>query len=68
LIILFGLFAMQKHGTGGIGKFFGPITLIWFFVIAGLGVYHIASHPSILWAISPHYALASSWPNPRSRF
>ena len=48
---------MQKHGTGGIGKFFGPITLIWFFVIAGLGVYHIASHPSILWAISPHYAL-----------
>ncbi len=57
LIILFGLFAMQKHGTGGIGKFFGPITLIWFFVIAGLGVYHIASHPSILWAISPHYAL-----------
>ena len=57
LIILFGLFAMQKHGTGGIGKFFGPITLVWFFVIAGLGVFHIASHPEILWAISPYYAI-----------
>ena len=57
LIILFGLFAVQKHGTGGIGKLFGPITLVWFAVIAGLGVYHIASHPEILWAISPHFAL-----------
>ena len=57
LVILFGLFAMQKHGTGGIGKFFGPITLVWFAVIASLGVYHIASHPEILWAISPYYAI-----------
>ena len=57
LIILFGLFAMQKHGTGGIGKFFGPITLVWFAVISGLGVYHIVSHPEILWAISPYYAI-----------
>ena len=57
LIILFGLFAVQKHGTGGIGKLFGPITLVWFAVIAGLGVYHIASHPEILWAISPHFAI-----------
>ena len=57
LIILFGLFAVQKHGTGGIGKLFGPITLVWFAVIASLGVYHIAVHPEILWAISPHYAI-----------
>ena len=57
LIILFGLFAMQKHGTGGIGKFFGPITLVWFAVISGLGVYHIVSHPEILWAINPYYAI-----------
>ena len=57
LIILFGLFAVQKKGTSGIGKFFGPITVVWFAAIASLGVYHIASHPEILWAISPHHAL-----------
>jgi KUP system potassium uptake protein len=51
------LFSVQKRGTGGIGKFFGPITLVWFASIAVLGVYHIASNPSILWAISPYYAV-----------
>lgn len=57
IVILFGLFAVQKRGTSGIGKFFGPITVIWFAAIAALGVYHIASHPEIMWAISPHYAV-----------
>ena len=57
LVILFCLFSVQKRGTAGIGKFFGPITLVWFAVIAALGLYHIASEPAILWAISPHYAL-----------
>jgi KUP system potassium uptake protein len=57
VVILFGLFAVQKRGTSGIGKFFGPITVIWFIAIAALGLYHIASHPEILWAISPHHAI-----------
>ncbi|MEY4121301.1 MAG: hypothetical protein RLZZ457_139, partial [Pseudomonadota bacterium] len=57
IVILFGLFAVQKRGTSGIGKFFGPITVIWFIAIAALGLYHIASHPEILWAISPHHAI-----------
>ena len=57
LIILLGLFMVQKRGTGGIGKFFGPITLVWFAVISALGLYHIATQPAILWAISPHYAI-----------
>lgn len=57
LIILFGLFWVQKRGTGGIGRFFGPITAIWFVAIAGLGIYHIASNPGILWAINPLYAI-----------
>ncbi|MCE2774009.1 MAG: potassium transporter Kup [Limnohabitans sp.] len=57
LVILFCLFSVQKRGTAGIGKFFGPITLVWFAAIAALGLYHIASEPAILWAISPHYAL-----------
>jgi KUP system potassium uptake protein len=57
LIILLGLFMVQKRGTGGIGKFFGPITLVWFAVISALGLYHIVTQPAILWAISPHYAI-----------
>jgi KUP system potassium uptake protein len=68
LIILFCLFAVQKRGTAGIGKFFGPITLVWFAAIAVLGVYHIASHPEILWAISPHYAVTFMWENPGTTF
>ena len=68
LIILFGLFALQKHGTSGIGKFFGPITLAWFGVIALLGIMQIAEHPVILKALSPHYALMFMWANPGVTF
>jgi KUP system potassium uptake protein len=68
LVILFGLFAVQKRGTTGIGKFFGPITVIWFACIAVLGVSHIVTNPAILWAISPHYALGFIWHNPGTTF
>ena len=68
LLILFGLFAVQKHGTAGIGRFFGPITLLWFVVIAMLGLSHIATNPAILWAISPHYALGFMLHNPGITF
>ncbi len=68
LVILFCLFVVQKHGTSGIGKFFGPITLVWFAVIAVLGITHISSNPQILWAISPHYALGFMWSNPGITF
>ncbi len=68
LVILFGLFAVQKHGTTGIGKFFGPITLAWFAVIAVLGVVQIAANPAILWALSPHYALGFMFHNPGVTF
>ena len=68
LVILFGLFAVQKRGTGGIGKFFGPITVVWFIAISALGVYHIAAHPEILWAISPHYALSFIFSEPEVTF
>ncbi len=68
LVILFGLFAVQKRGTSGIGKFFGPITLVWFAVIALLGVVQILTNPAILWAISPHFALGFIWHNPGITF
>ena len=57
LAILFVLFWVQKRGTAGIGKFFGPIMVLWFIVIAAMGVWHIVDHPEILWALSPHHAL-----------
>jgi len=68
LVILFGLFALQKHGTAGIGKFFGPITIVWFAVLALLGVSQIVTHPTILWALSPHHALRFMWENPGITF
>jgi len=68
LVILFLLFWVQKRGTAGIGKFFGPITLIWFLTIAVLGVSHIVQHPEILLAISPHYALRFIWDQPGITF
>ena len=68
LVVLFALFAVQKRGTGGIGKFFGPITLVWFIAIAVLGVSHIVGHPEILGALSPHHALRFMWHNPGITF
>jgi KUP system potassium uptake protein len=68
LFILFGLFFVQKNGTSGIGKFFGPITVVWFAVIAALGVYHIVDHPEILWALSPHHALRFMFTEPEVTF
>ena len=57
LAILLALFLVQKRGTAGIGRFFGPIMLLWFAVIAALGGWHIAQHPQILGALGPHHAL-----------
>ncbi len=68
LVVLFALFAVQKRGTGGIGKFFGPITVVWFLTIAGLGVNQIVDHPEILAALSPHHALRFMWTQPGTTF
>ena len=57
LLVLFLLMWAQKRGVGGIGRFFGPVMALWFAVIAALGIYHIAGHPKVLLAISPHFAL-----------
>lgn len=68
LVVLFVLFFVQKRGTGGIGKFFGPITVLWFVSIAVLGVSHIVGHPEILGALSPHHALRFMWQQPGTTF
>ena len=56
MVIIFGLFTIQRSGTARVGLFFGPIMLLYFAVIATLGVISIARTPEILWAFSPHYA------------
>lgn len=68
LLILFVLFFVQKRGTADIGKFFGPVTLVWFAVIATIGVGQIVQMPEVLWALSPHYALGFMWANPGTTF
>ena len=57
LVILVSLFAVQKRGTAGIGKVFGPIMLLWFTVLAVLGVRQIVEHPEIIKSINPLYAI-----------
>ncbi|MCU0490488.1 MAG: potassium transporter Kup [Chloroflexaceae bacterium] len=56
VVILVGLFLIQKRGTGQIGRFFGPIMLLWFGVLALLGSIHIVENPAVLTAINPLYA------------
>ena len=57
MVILLGLFALQPFGTEKIGRLFGPIMLLWFVVIGGLGAWSLASHPGVLWAIDPRYGI-----------
>ena len=57
VIVLIGLFAMQRYGTERIGRAFGPIMLVWFAVIAALGAAGIAHHPTVLMAIDPRHAI-----------
>ncbi len=57
VVILIGLFFVQKRGTGGLGSLFGPVMGLWFTAIGTLGVIQIIRHPSILEALSPHYAV-----------
>ncbi len=68
LVVLFVLFLVQKKGTAGIGRFFGPVMLLWFAVIALLGVMQIASQPRILWAVLPHYAISFAAAHPGITF
>ena len=54
--ILIALFLFQRRGTARVGKVFGPVTLLWFAVLALLGAIQIARYPSVIAAINPGYA------------
>ena len=56
-VILIVLFAVQRLGTGAVGKVFGPVMVVWFTALAACGVKGIADHPGVLRALSPTYAV-----------
>jgi KUP system potassium uptake protein len=55
--VVIGLFALQRQGTSVVGALFGPVTLVWFFVIAWIGLAAIAKNPTVLHALNPMHAL-----------
>ncbi|MFM7135705.1 MAG: KUP/HAK/KT family potassium transporter, partial [Planctomycetota bacterium] len=56
-LILVGLFAIQRQGTGRVGRLFGPIMLVWFLTLAGLGLWQIAQRPEVLEAVLPWHGV-----------
>ncbi len=58
LVVLIGLFLVQRRGTAGVGAMFGPVMLLWFLSIAALGLREVVVEPRVLLAISPTHALA----------
>ena len=68
LVVLTALFAAQRFGTAAVGRLFGPVTLLWFIVLAVLGVPHIANNPQVLIAMSPHHALGFMVSHPGTAF
>jgi KUP system potassium uptake protein len=57
IVVLIGLYAVQRHGTAGIGRWFGPVMLAWFAVLAAMGMVNIIQTPAILQALNPWHAL-----------
>jgi KUP system potassium uptake protein len=57
-LIILALFAVQRHGTATVGRFFGPVMIVWFVSIGACGVNGIVDQPGILRALSPTYALS----------
>src|SRR5262245_35533811 len=57
IVILLGLFLLQRHGTARVGALFGPVTLIWFLCLAVLGAAAIARAPGVLTALGPQHAV-----------
>jgi KUP system potassium uptake protein len=62
------LFFIQRHGTGSMGKLFGPVTLLWFAALAILGTISIAQNPTVLNAINPMYAINFALEHPAGMF
>ncbi|MFN3578092.1 MAG: potassium transporter Kup [Tabrizicola sp.] len=61
--ILVALFMVQRRGTASVAALFGPICVVWFLTIAGLGLWHIAEEPRVLAALNPLWGLGFLWHN-----
>jgi KUP system potassium uptake protein len=61
--VLVVLYMVQHKGTAGIGKWFGPIMVVWFLALAAMGIVNIIEQPGILVAINPMYAVNFLWHN-----
>ncbi|WP_066562430.1 MULTISPECIES: potassium transporter Kup [unclassified Sphingobium] len=57
IVILIGLFLIQKHGTARVGALFGPVMVVYFLVLAALGILNIVRHPGIIGIINPMWAV-----------
>jgi len=68
VVILLVLFAIQSRGTAAIGQLFGPMMLIWFVIIAVLGLLGVAKHPSVFAALNPLYGLSYLFSNGATGF
>jgi KUP system potassium uptake protein len=56
VVVLVALYSVQRHGTAGIGRFFGPVMLVWFLALAAMGIVNIVQSPEILNALNPWHA------------
>ena len=68
LVIIIGLFVIQRSGTARVGAFFGPVMVAWFAVLAALGVSQIIDRPGVLAAVNPVHAVAFILGNPTAAF
>ncbi|HTH41074.1 MAG TPA: potassium transporter Kup [Rhodocyclaceae bacterium] len=68
LVVLAGLFLIQRRGTGSVGKMFGPICAVWFLALGVLGVLNIVDHPGVVKALNPSYGLAFFLTQPKLAF
>jgi KUP system potassium uptake protein len=57
VVLIFGLFAVQRFGTAGVSRVFGPVTALWFIAMGAIGLYHIVTFPGVLWALNPAYGV-----------
>jgi KUP system potassium uptake protein len=64
LVLLVGLFVVQRRGTAAVGGLFGPVMLLWFVVLALLGIVNVVRQPQVLAALDPRYGVALVWQTP----
>ena len=57
VVIIIGIFSVQRFGTASVSRVFGPVTAIWFLAMAATGLLHIVGNPGVLWALNPAYGI-----------